>query len=105
MIFLVVKIRCGGEGILVLFGFDIFREHDLKKKVHMHIHFLIRVQIIDGTADPQHLAVDWISQSVYWTDATTRSIDMTDYHGEKRITVISGSLDQPFTIGVDPEVG
>ncbi|XP_021351873.1 prolow-density lipoprotein receptor-related protein 1-like isoform X3 [Mizuhopecten yessoensis] len=63
------------------------------------------VKFVDLVADPQGIAVDWVAKRIYWTDAGTRTVEMTDYDGVRKITVVSSGLDQPYSIAVAPEAG
>ncbi|XP_069107317.1 prolow-density lipoprotein receptor-related protein 1-like [Argopecten irradians] len=63
------------------------------------------VKFVDLVADPQGIAVDWVGKRIYWTDAGTRTIEMTDYDGARKITVVNSRLDQPYSIAVAPGVG
>ena len=62
------------------------------KVLHLH-HFFCT----DG------LAVDWINDKLYWTDATLKHIEVYDMMSEKRSIVIrTGNLTIPRGIVVDP---
>ncbi|XP_060065626.1 low-density lipoprotein receptor-related protein 1-like [Ylistrum balloti] len=63
------------------------------------------VQFVNLVADPQGIAVDWVGKRIYWTDAGTRTVEMTDYDGARKITVVNSGLDQPYSIAVAPEAG
>lgn len=51
------------------------------------------------------LAVDWLYKHIYWTDAGSDKIKVSDYDGLKRKTLINSGLDEPRAICVDPENG
>ena len=55
--------------------------------------------------EPNGIAVDWISKQVYWTDAQTRRIEVTDYNGIDRRTLVSTDLIFPRGIVADPTNG
>ncbi len=52
---------------------------------------------------PQGLAIDWVSDNIYWTDAETHRVEMTNLDGTKQKTIAETNLDKPHAIAVDPE--
>ncbi|XP_071150392.1 prolow-density lipoprotein receptor-related protein 1-like [Mytilus edulis] len=55
--------------------------------------------------NPHGIAVNWIGKHIYWTDSHTRKIEMANFEGKQRRSVISSALDQPYSIVVHPEKG
>lgn len=51
------------------------------------------------------LACDWIYAHVFWTDAATNSIRLSDFKGTMVATVIGHDLDEPRAIALHPEKG
>lgn len=51
------------------------------------------------------MAVDWVSQNVYWTNAEARRIEVARVDGSNRRTLVWKDLDNPTTIVVDPGMG
>ena len=50
----------------------------------------------------ESLAVDWIHRSVYWTDTASDSIEMSYLDGSLRSQIVTGDLDEPRAIVVEP---
>ena len=51
---------------------------------------------------PAGLAVDWVTNKLYWTDAGTDRIEVSNLDGTMRTVVIWENLDRPRDIIVDP---
>ncbi|XP_064646344.1 low-density lipoprotein receptor-related protein 1-like isoform X2 [Lineus longissimus] len=58
---------------------------------------------LEGLQELRGLAVDWISKRIYWTDAGQDKIEMANFDGTDRRTVISTDLDQPHRIVAHPQ--
>ena len=48
------------------------------------------------------MAVDWVSRKLYWTDAGTNRIEVSNLDGSLRSLLIWSGLDRPRDIVVDP---
>ena len=48
------------------------------------------------------LAVDWVNEKLYWTDAKTNKIEMSNLDGTMRKTIVEDNMDVPYAIAVDP---
>ena len=59
----------------------------------------------DKGSQPVGLAVDWITDKLYWTDAKKDRIEVLDLSNSKRTVLISTGLDQPRGIAVHPTRG
>ena len=70
---------------------------DLSKSHHPKIDV-----IASGMEQPDGLACDWIGEKIYWTDAETKRIEVSELDGSSRKVLIWGDLDQPRAIAVDP---
>uniref|UniRef100_A0A8C5MNU1 EGF-like domain-containing protein n=1 Tax=Leptobrachium leishanense TaxID=445787 RepID=A0A8C5MNU1_9ANUR len=70
-------------------------------------------QIDDGVTDlnipdlkmPKGIAIDWVAGNIYWTDSGRDVIEVAQMKGEHRKTLISGMMDEPHAIVVDPQRG
>lgn len=51
---------------------------------------------------PRGIAIDWVAGNVYWTDSGRDVIEVAQMKGENRKTLISGMIDEPHAIAVDP---
>ena len=63
-----------------------------------------------GLLKPQGIAVDWVGQKIYWTDAGSKRIEMSEYSynatvNPRKRTVYRGQLKDPFSIVVNPLIG
>ena len=54
---------------------------------------------------PEGLAVDWISQKLYWADATRDAIYVGDLRNGRNVQIIEGNLGSPKAIAVSPTTG
>jgi len=48
------------------------------------------------------IAVDWINDKLYWTDSSTKLIEVSDLDGSNRLALIWSNLDLPRPIVLDP---
>jgi DNA-binding beta-propeller fold protein YncE len=51
---------------------------------------------------PAGLAVDWVTSKLYWTDAGTNRIEVSNLDGSMRGLLVWEGLDKPRDIVVDP---
>ena len=58
--------------------------------------------IVSGMDQPDGLACDWIGKKIYWTDAETNRIEVSELDGSSRKVLLWGKLDQPRAIALDP---
>lgn len=54
---------------------------------------------------PRGIAVDWVANNIYWTDSGRDVIEVAQMNGRNRKTLISGMIDEPYAIVVDPQRG
>ncbi|XP_045781446.1 low-density lipoprotein receptor-like [Maniola jurtina] len=60
------------------------------------------VAIGDMRVKTEGLAVDWIYNRLYWTDADKKHIELSDLQGGMRKIIIGDKLDEPRAIAVNP---
>uniref|UniRef100_A0A4W6E5T0 Low density lipoprotein receptor-related protein 2b n=1 Tax=Lates calcarifer TaxID=8187 RepID=A0A4W6E5T0_LATCA len=53
----------------------------------------------------QNLAVDWINFKLYVLEAMVERIDMCDFDGGNRVTLVAENLHSPHGLALDPTVG
>lgn len=51
------------------------------------------------------LAIDWVTEHVYWVESTLDQIEVSDFSGDRRLTVVSKDLGSPRGITLDPNHG
>ena len=54
---------------------------------------------------PEGLAIDWLTEKLYWTDQDLKQICVSRTDGKFRKALIWSNLDNPRAIGVDPKAG
>uniref|UniRef100_A0A3Q3LKE9 EGF-like domain-containing protein n=1 Tax=Labrus bergylta TaxID=56723 RepID=A0A3Q3LKE9_9LABR len=65
-----------------------------------------RVNNIPDLKMPRGIAVDWVAGNLYWTDSGRDVIEVAQLNGGRhRKTLISGMIDEPYAIVVDPREG
>lgn len=63
-------------------------------------------KIVDlGLESPEGIAFDWIAHNLYWSDTTTRRIEMIRIEGGSRKVLLWQNLIEPKNVAVDPEKG
>ncbi|XP_042180439.1 low-density lipoprotein receptor-related protein 1-like isoform X1 [Oncorhynchus tshawytscha] len=60
---------------------------------------------IPGLKMPRGIAVDWVAGNIYWTDSGRDVIEVAQISGKHRKTLVSGMIDEPYAIVVDPQRG
>ena len=58
-----------------------------------------------GLGSPAGLSVDWLTQKLYWTDADSRCIEVSNMDGTMRTVLVWSGLDKPRDIAVMPTTG
>ena len=65
----------------------------------------IEVVVNVGLATAEGLAVDWVTRHVYWVESNLDQIEVADFNGNQRMTLIAGLMESPRAIVVDPRKG
>uniref|UniRef100_A0A8C5B335 Low-density lipoprotein receptor-related protein 2 n=1 Tax=Gadus morhua TaxID=8049 RepID=A0A8C5B335_GADMO len=55
--------------------------------------------------NPEDLAVDWVNNKLYVVESSVSRIDVADFDGQNRLTLITENLGKPRGIALDPTVG
>ncbi|XP_071823394.1 prolow-density lipoprotein receptor-related protein 1-like isoform X3 [Apostichopus japonicus] len=63
------------------------------------------LQQVNEMAKPKHIAVDWVTQRLYWTDAGRNAIGVLDLVSNKAVTLFEGRVEDPFAIRLHPRTG
>ena len=66
---------------------------------------LLQVVVGSSLSGPAGLAVDWVSNKLYWTDSEAGRIEVSDLDGSQRSVLIWEGLGQPRDIIVEPISG
>ena len=68
--------------------------------VHKHVAKLLLYMLIYSTED---LALDWVTNNLYWTDTLNRRLEMLDIDSKYKTVLLStGAHSAPKAIVVDP---
>lgn len=51
------------------------------------------------------LAIDWIYNHIYWTDARKNTIELADFEGNMKKTLITDHIQEPRAIALNPLEG
>jgi hypothetical protein len=54
---------------------------------------------------PDGLAVDWIADNIYWTDADRNVLEVAHLDGSSRKVIIRDGLDEPRNLAIFPMKG
>lgn len=89
-------------------GYLFYTDH-IKGKQHLFRSHMndgkIRFMIVKNINSSDNLAVDWIYDHIYWTDTGKLSVEVANFDGTMRKTLINDGLDQPRALAVDPMEG
>lgn len=61
--------------------------------------------ILGDVEECNGLTVNWVTNHLYWTDAKTSRLEMSNYDGAGRRILFGSQMDQPRGIAVDPVSG
>lgn len=64
-----------------------------------------KVIVKTGLAVPDGIAVDWITNTIYFAESSAHRIDVVSYDGLHRSALISLNLTSPRGLALDPSVG
>ncbi|GLH14008.1 Putative vitellogenin receptor [Gryllus bimaculatus] len=78
---------------------------DIIRSVDMHNLSHTEVIVSSNLTTPDGLAVDWIADNIYWTDAGRKVLEVARLDGTSRKTVIWEGLDEPRALAIFPRKG
>ncbi|RWS16456.1 hypothetical protein B4U79_10678 [Dinothrombium tinctorium] len=58
--------------------------------------------IAHGLESVEGIAIDWIADNIYWIDSSYDVIEVSRLNGSHRYVVISGDMDKPESLVIDP---
>ncbi len=62
--------------------------------------------IIDsGLSTIESVAVDWLNKKIYWVESHADLIEVAEYDGTLRTTVVQGNMSNPRSLCLDPIQG
>ena len=65
----------------------------------------MQVIVSSSLESPAGLAIDWVTHKLYWTEAGTNRIEVSNLDGTERTVLIWEDLDKPRDIILDPIEG
>jgi hypothetical protein len=68
----------------------------------MFTHSILTDVIRWGLESPGGIAIDWIHDTIFWTDSGTRRVEVATLDGRLRVIIASSDLDKPRAIAVHP---
>ena len=61
--------------------------------------------VLKELESPSSLVIDWIAENLYWSDVSTKIIEVSRIDGSYRKVLISAGLNHPSSIEISPEEG
>jgi len=68
----------------------------------MFLHFKSSDVIRWGLESPAGVAIDWIHDTIFWTDSGTRRVEVASLDGRMRVIIASSDVDKPRDIAAHP---
>ena len=75
-----------------------------KSKIYMYV-VILPLPSYSGVSNCEGIAVDWISENLYWTDDDLKTINIARLNGSNRKILVSTNLTHPRAIVLDPGRG
>ncbi|KAF5288914.1 hypothetical protein FQA39_LY03793 [Lamprigera yunnana] len=86
-----------------IFWSDVTNQKIYKTQVNKGAKFSVVVDNNISTVDG--LAIDWIYNRIYWTDTGKHTIELANFEGEMKKTLVKDGLKEPRAIVVNPMEG
>lgn len=93
----------GGENS-VIFWSDVVEDKIYKGSLFLSVTNIDTV-VSHSITTAEGLAVDWITEHLYWVESNLDQIEVADFGGNNRLTLVSGFMDSPRAIALDPRAG
>ena len=58
-----------------------------------------------GISSAEGIAIDWVAGRIYWVESNLNQIEVADFNGARRTTLVSRDVENPRAIVVDPATG
>ena len=90
-----------------IFWTDVTREKIYRAKLNgsFTVQSTTKAIVTQGLQTPDGIAVDWINEKLYWTDAGIGVIEVADFDGSNRLVLVREHLDEPRAIVLMPALG
>ncbi|KAI8432507.1 hypothetical protein MSG28_013508 [Choristoneura fumiferana] len=95
--------RAGDQ--VTLYWTDVVDDHIYSGTVQGIALSDIKVVIDQGVSTAEGLAVDWVGNNLYWVEGSLHQIEVARLDGRYRRTLVSGDMESPRAIAVDPKHG
>ena len=89
----------------IIFWSDVVEDKIYKGSLILNSVTNIDPVITHSIATAEGLAVDWITEHLYWVESNLDQIEVADFNGNNRLTLVSGFMDSPRAIALDPRAG
>lgn len=63
---------------------------------------IVQVRKMGDRSNPDSVAIDWINQKLYWTDAGLDTIEVSELNGMYASVLVDTGLEDPRAIALDP---
>uniref|UniRef100_A0AAY5KVE9 EGF-like domain-containing protein n=1 Tax=Esox lucius TaxID=8010 RepID=A0AAY5KVE9_ESOLU len=73
--------------------------------IWVKIYCDIKDVLTQAVRSAENIAVDWINLKLYVLETTVERIDMCDFDGDNRVTLVAENLLTPHGLALDPTVG
>ncbi|XP_055345561.1 prolow-density lipoprotein receptor-related protein 1-like [Paramacrobiotus metropolitanus] len=67
--------------------------------------FNIQTVVENSIPTAEGIAVDYVAKNLYWVESTLDQIEVSKLNGQRRGTIIAGSMHNPRAIALDPQEG
>ena len=89
----------------IIFWSDVVEDKIYKGNLILHSVTNIDTVVSHSIATAEGLAVDWITEHLYWVESNLDQIEVADFSGNNRLSLVAGFMDSPRAIALDPRVG